>query len=184
MKSIKHQLISVAILLVIIPVIITNFMYSYYFSNNIKADIIDSNKKLSSTVADGVRDFIDKAYTLTQQMSQDKTTIAFNGQDQKEMLEKCISNNSYFDLLYIQKSDGNQTARSSGDLSNRANRWWFSQMMTDKKSFVSKSYYSVSGNTAVTSIFHPIFDSNSNISGIFASDLKLDALQKLVEKYY
>lgn len=183
MKSIKHQLISAAILLVIVPVIITNFVYSYYFSNTLQANIIESNKRLSSTVADGVKDFIDKSYTLTQEMAQDKTTFDFDSHSQQEMLKKCVSNNSYFDVLYIQKSDGNQTARSSGDLGNRANRWWFTKMLNDHEPFVSKSYYSVGSNSAVTSIFHPIFDSNSNITGIFGADLKLDSLQKLVEKY-
>lgn len=183
MKSIKNQLVIAAIFLVIFPVIITNFICSYYFSNSISSSVIDNNKRLSSTIADGVKDFIDKAYTLTEEMAQNKTTTNFNPEDQKEMLVNALSKNPYFDLLYIQKADGNQTARSSGELGNRANRWWFSQIMTNKKSTVSKSYYSVAGNSAVTSIFHPIFDKNSNILGIFGADLKLNELQKLVDKY-
>jgi methyl-accepting chemotaxis protein len=183
MKSIKRQLISVAVLLVIIPVAITNFICSYYFSNNIESTIVDNNKRLSSTIADEVKGFIDKAYTLTEAMAENKTTIDFNPEDQKEMLTKSVSKNPYFDLLYILKNDGNQTARSSGELANRANRWWFTQVMNEKKSFVSKSYYSVTGNSAVTSIFHPIFDKNSNMTGMFGADLKLNELQKLVDKY-
>lgn len=183
MKSIKTELICIAILLVIIPVGITNFICTYYFSNNIESSIVDSNKRLSSTIADGVRDFIDKSYTLTEEMAQNKTTIDFNQADQKEMLTKSAAKNPYFDLLYIVKNDGNQTARSSGELANRANRWWFIQMMNEKKPFVSKSYYSVTGNSAVTSIFHPVFDKDSNLIGIFGADLKLNELQKLVDKY-
>ncbi|MDW8801718.1 methyl-accepting chemotaxis protein [Clostridium sp. A1-XYC3] len=183
MKSIKNQLIFSAILLIIIPTLITNLIYSYYFSNNIKKNIIDNNKQLSSTIARSVKDFINKSYTLTQQMAQDKTTVDFNPEYQQQMLKKCLTNNSYFDLLYIQKTDGSQTARSSGELGNRANRWWFTQVMNDKKSFVSKSYYSVNGNTAVTSIFHPVLDSESNIIGIFGADIKLDSLQKLIENF-
>ncbi|MBV7272466.1 methyl-accepting chemotaxis protein [Clostridiaceae bacterium UIB06] len=183
MKSIKNQLVIAAVLLVIFPIIITNVVCSYYFSNSISSSVVNNNKRLSSTIADGVKDFIDKAYTLTEEMAQNKTTIDFNSEDQKEMLTAALSNNPYFDLLYIQKTDGKQTARSSGELGNRANRWWFTQIMKDKKPFVSKSYYSVSGNSAVTSIFHPIFDKNSNILGIFGADLKLNELQKLVDKY-
>lgn len=183
MKSIKHELIAVATLLLLIPVLITNLTYSYSFSNTIKSNIMNDNKRLCSTIADGVQNFIDKAYVLTEEMSQNKTSTDFNPQNQKDMLARGAANNPYFDLLYIQKSDGNQTARSSGDLGNRGNRWWFSKVMSDKKPFVSKSYYSVSNNAPVTSIFYPIMDGDSNVTGIFGADLKLGDLQKLVEKY-
>ncbi len=183
MKSIKNKLITFTVLLVLLPVLITNFVCYYYFSSSISSSVIDNNKKLSSTISDGVKDFIDKAYTLTEEMAQNKTTVDFNLEDQKEMLKNALAKNSYFDLLYIQNTSGNQTARSSGELGNRSNRWWFTQMMKDKKPFVSKSYYSASGNMAVTSIFHPIFDKNSNMLGIFGADLKLNELQKLVDKY-
>lgn len=183
MKSIKNKLITFAVLLVLLPVLITNFVCYYYFSSSISSSVIDNNKKLSSTISDGVKDFIDKAYTLTEEMAQNKTTVDFNPEDQKGILMNALAKNPYFDLLYIQNAYGNQTARSSGELGNRSNRWWFTQMMTDKKPFVSKSYYSANGNMAVTSIFHPIFDKNSNMLGIFGADLKLNELQKLVDKY-
>ncbi|WPC43990.1 methyl-accepting chemotaxis protein [Clostridium sp. JS66] len=183
MKSIKNKLITFAVLLVLLPVLITNFVCYYYFSSNISSNVIDNNKKLSSTISDGVKDFIDKAYTLTEEMAQNKTTIDFNAEDQKGMLTNALAKNPYFDLLYIQNTSGKQTARSSGELGDRSNRWWFTQMMKDKKPFVSKSYYSANGNMAVTSIFHPIFDKSSNMLGIFGADLKLNELQKLVDKY-
>ncbi|AWI04638.1 methyl-accepting chemotaxis protein [Clostridium drakei] len=183
MKSIKNKLVTFAILLVLLPVLITNFVCYYYFSNSISSNVIDNNKKLSSTISDGVKDFIEKAYTLTEEMAQNKTTVDFNAEDQKEMLVNALAKNPYFDLLYVQNTSGKQTARSSGELGDRSNRWWFTQMIKDKKSFVSKSYYSSSGNMAVTSIFHPIFDKNSNMLGIFGADLKLNELQKLVDKY-
>lgn len=183
MKSIKHELIITTVILVLVPVIITNIIYSYYFSSKIKTNIVDNNKKLSSTIADGVNNFIDKAYGITEEMAQNKTTTDFNSQHQKEMLIRGVSNNSYFDLLYIQNSEGNQTARSSGELASRANRWWFKKVINDKKSFVSKSYYSVSSKCPVTAIFHPILSNDSKIQGVFGADIKLDDLQKLVEKY-
>lgn len=56
-------------------------------------------------------------------------------------------------------------------------------MIEDKQPFVSKSYYSLTGNVAVTSVFIPIYDSSSNMLGIMGADIKLDVLQNIVEKF-
>ncbi|QGG48590.1 methyl-accepting chemotaxis protein [Heliorestis convoluta] len=75
-----------------------------------------------------------------------------------------------------------QTARSSGELGDRANRWWFKKIMDGPdKPFVSKSYYSISGNMAVSSVIMPIYRDNELV-GIFGSDLKLESLQELVDR--
>lgn len=181
MQSIKHKLITIVLLIVLIPLIISNIIYLSYFSSNSKNNIITANENLTSNISDNVANFVDKAYSLTEEMIDNNDIKSMDGNRQKNVLVQSAAKNPYFDLLYIQNMKGDQTARSKGKLGNRSNRWWFIQELQDKKPFVSKSYYTISGNAAVTSIIMPMYDNKSDMVGIYGADLKLDTLQKLVE---
>ncbi|MDE6220711.1 MAG: methyl-accepting chemotaxis protein, partial [Lachnospiraceae bacterium] len=101
---------------------------------------------------------------------------------QTPILADCVARNTYLELLYIQGADGMQTGRSSGELADRSTRWWFTQTMEEKKSFISQSYYSVNTGMPCASIFFPMYDAGS-IIGIFAVDLRLDYLQDIIENF-
>jgi len=78
--------------------------------------------------------------------------------------------------------DGMQTARSKGDLADRGSRWWFIQMMEDRKPFVSRTYYSASTGMPCTAVFIPIYDGEEMV-GVFCADIELGYIQKLVEQF-
>lgn len=144
--------------------------------------IIEHNKDTSSFIAQSVGGFMDKAYTLTEEMAVSEAILTMDNKTQTPIVEGTAQRNDYFELIYIQDMNGDQTARSSGELGNRAERWWFTQMLETKKPFVSKSYYSVNTNMACASIFYPLV-SDDKMIGIFATDIKLATLQSLVEEY-
>ncbi|WP_341876316.1 methyl-accepting chemotaxis protein [Defluviitalea saccharophila] len=182
MKSIRKQLISVMLLLVIIPFIISNVVGYIFISKGFKESLEENNKMLAIAIADNVRGFIDKAYSTTEEIANLKDVKNFLVEEQKNILVDTATRHPYFDLLYIQGTDGMQTARSAGEVGDRSGRWWFKQMMEDQQPFVSASYYSVNGNVPVTSIFFPIYNV-SKLVGVMGSDIKLDALQTMVEKF-
>lgn len=183
LHSIKNQLILVTLLLVIIPFAISNIVSYVFISQGFYDNLEKTNATLASSISDNVSAFIEKAYSTTEEITHLRDVKAFTAEEQKNILVSTAGRNQYFDLLYIQGIDGMQTARSKGDLGDRSNRWWFIQIMGDKQPFVSKSYYSVSGNVPVTSVILPIHDANSNLVGVMGSDIKLDALQTMVEKF-
>lgn len=182
MKSIKKQLIVLILLLVLIPVAITNISYYYSASKSIKEQVESNNKSVASAVGSNVESFVEKAYSLTEEIVNNSDVRSLMPEKQKGVLLNSINRNKYFELLYIQDLKGDQTAKTSGELGNRANRWWFIKILEDKKPFVSKSYYSVSTDSVVSSIILPIYDDSQNLSGIFGADLKLNDLQTFVEK--
>jgi methyl-accepting chemotaxis protein len=183
MKSVKTKLITIIVLVALIPLIISVVTFSFYMTDDTTKLVERDNLIITENVANNVSAFVEKAYSLTEEMTNNPIVKSFNGESQKQILVSNAERNKYFDLLYIQNLAGDQTARSKGDLGNRANRWWFTEMMGKQKSFVSKSYYSVSNNVTVTSIFFPIYDKDSKLTGIFGADLMLDHLQRLVDKY-
>lgn len=133
-------------------------------------------------VANDISSFMDGIYNLTEELSKNPTVMTMDTSIQNPMFADCASRNDYLELVYAQDTTGMQTGRSSGELGDRSNRWWFTQIMSDKKPFISKSYYSVTTGMPCASVFLPMYD-NSNFIGIFAADIKLDYLQKIIEQF-
>ncbi|SHJ41612.1 methyl-accepting chemotaxis sensory transducer with Cache sensor [Geosporobacter subterraneus DSM 17957] len=183
MKSIQNKLILITLVLVLVPLLASNVLGFYFISKDLKEHAQEDQIMVANTIADSVSAFIEKAYTITEHLANDRHVISFNAEEQTHTLVGTVQRHPYLELLYIQGTDGMQTARSSGNLGDRSNRWWFIQMMEQKKPFVSKSYYSLTGNKPVTSIFLPIYDEAKTFVGIIGADLSLDALQTLVEKH-
>ncbi len=182
MKSIKTQLIVLILILVVIATGITNLSYYYSTSGSMRSQVENNNQTVAKAVASNVESFVQKSYTLSEEIVNNSDIKSFIPEKQNSALLNSIGRNSYLELMYIQKPNGEQTAKSSGTLGSRADRWWFIQFMKDKKPFITKSYYSISNNSTVCSIIMPIYDDAKNLAGVFGADLKLNALQSLVEK--
>ena len=164
--------LAVALVVVILVIVTTSY----------EKDIYSQNQDLSGLLADQISSFMDGAYSLNQALAENPSVLTMDTEIQTPILEQCVANNSYLDLLYIQGTDGMQTGRSSGELADRSTRWWFTQTMSDKVPFISKSYYSVATGATCTSIFFPMY-SDEEMIGVYAADLKLDFLQNLIGEY-
>lgn len=152
------------------------------FTTSYEKDIYSRNRDISNLLADRISSFMDGAYSVNQTLSENPSVLTMDTEIQTSILKQCVENNSYLDLIYIQGTDGMQTGRSSGELADRSTRWWFTQTMSDKVSFISKSYYSVATGATCTSIFFPMYR-NGEMIGVYAADLKLDFLQTLIGEY-
>ncbi len=184
MKSIKRQLIIIAILTIGIPFLLSNLISDHYMSKQLKQDVYEKNNILAKTIGNSVLDYMTKSYALTEELAMSRVVRDFVPEKQTEAIIGTIERNPYFELFYIQDLNGDQTSRSSGNLANRADRWWFKQALELKKPFITKSYLSASGgNSAVNSIIYPIYDDNSELIGVMGADLKLEELQTIVERY-
>ena len=148
-----------ASLAVVILVIVTT---SY------EKDVYSQNQDISSLLSKQISSFMDGAYSLNQSLAVNPSVLTMDTEIQTPILEQCVEDNSYLDLLYIQGTDGMQTGRSSGELADRSTRWWFTQMMEDKVPFISKSYYSVATGATCTSIFFPMFRDLLQGEGLYA----------------
>ncbi len=183
MTSIRKKLTIYTLLLVFIPFLISNITSAYYLNLNYGEELEKRNTELAGSLSEQVSAFIDKGYSITEQMTFNNDVKGFIPDKQKQVLLDVFDKHPYFDLLYIQGTDGMQTARTTGELGDRSGRWWFIKTIEEKTSFVSKSYYSVNGNVPVTTIAMPIYDNNEKLIGVMGGDIKLDALQQQIKKY-
>lgn len=180
--TIKKQLMVIVFSIVIVSFCISNAIGYFFISGDFGRNIQENNKTFAGALAGNISQFVQNAYNITEDLALNTDVTSLDGARQKKLLEDTAKRFPFFDLLYIQKLDGNQTARSAGSLAFRGDRWWFKKFTADPKPFVSKSYYSVSGNVTVTSIYFGIYN-NGKMEGIMGADLKLDYLQKMVEEF-
>jgi len=183
MNSIKAKLIISVASVVFITVMLSNILSNRILSATYINEIKQKHQNLGNAIVTNVRSFLEKAYIISDQMADSPSIYNFDHQQQKDMAVAIKGKNPLIELVFIQDLTGMQTARSSGKLGNRASRWWFKKLMTEPKAFVSKSYYSISGNIAVTSVFIPILDKSNVLKGILGTDIRLQALQKVVEQF-
>ena len=177
-KSIFRQLlIPMLTLAVVLPAVVL-----VIFTTTYEQEIYSKNKALSSLMSEEISIFMDEAYHINEQLADNPSVLTMDTNVQTPILAKCVERNSYLDQIYIQGTDGMQTGRSSGELADRSNRWWFIQMMEKPEAFISKSYYSVATGMPCASVFFPMYESD-NLKGIYAADLKLDFLQELIGEY-
>lgn len=181
-KNIFKQLLFPMLAIVTTLAVVLSIAIIITISASFEKEIYQRNQDKTQLVAGEISAFLDGAFSLTEEMSKNPSILTMETEVQSPILADCVKRNNYLELLYIQGTDGMQTARSGGELADRSTRWWFVQTMKDQKSFVSKSYYSVNTGMPCASIFFPMFD-NGNILGVFAVDIKLDYLQSIIEQF-
>ena len=182
-KTIRSKIISMAILIAMIPLVVTCCISTIYSINNGNETVYEQLESRTDSVMQQVKAYVQQGYSVMESLAYGTDIRSLNPALQKDILVQTIKNNPAFILLYQQDTNGDQTARSSGELGNRADRWWFIQGMQTKKPFVSKSYYTLSTNEAVTSIIFPVFDNKNELTGILAADFSLSKLQEIIEHY-
>ena len=182
-KSIRSRIISMAILIAMIPLVVSCCLSTSFSVSSGNEMAYEQLQMRTDSVMQQVRAYVQQGYSVMESIAGGTDIRSLNPTLQKQILMQTIENNPAFILLYQQDTNGDQTARTSGELGNRADRWWFIQEMQTKKPFVSKSYYTLSTNEAVTSIVFPVFNDNQQLTGILAADFSLSKLQEIIEQY-
>ena len=137
-------------------------------------------------ISDSVEMFISEMFYQTEGLSVSEQIRFMDGDGASQLFKSLAAKNPSIELLYLQKMNGDQVARSSGELGNRKDRWWFARMEEKAEPFVSPSYYSINTGAYCTSIFVPVYEHldslTNNPVGILGLDIHLTFLQQLIEK--
>ena len=182
-QTIRSKIIKMAVSIAMIPLILTCIISTFFSFTNGKETAYEQLESRTDSVMQQVRAYVQQGYCVMESLACGTDIRSLDPVLQKNILIETIENNPAFLLLYQQDTNGDQTARTSGELGNRADRWWFIQELQTKKPFVSKSYYTLSTNEAVTSIVFPVFGDQNQLTGILAADFSLSKLQEIIEHY-
>ncbi len=181
-KSIRHQLIFMNCFLVVLAIVVSMSVSYYLIASDYDKSIKQTNTVMAESLAANIGQFMQNAYNLNGQLALNADMVGNDGEKQKRILEDTVKRYPFFQLLASHKLDGDQTARSSGELANRADRWWFKKFMTEKKSYITKSYYDITRNVAVTTAVNGMY-SDDKLVGVMMADIDTITLQQMVEKY-
>ena len=140
-KSAKiHFILSsvlIVVLLLTIPVV-TLFLLSSTYDEQVRTE----TQRITSAIGHTIRTFITGAYSMINELADNPSVLSFDPVVQTQILENCVARNPYIDLIYIIDIAGMQTARSSGELGDSSEQWWFDVMMDARQPIVTQSYYS------------------------------------------
>lgn len=182
-QTIRSKIIKMAISIAMIPLLLSSSISTFFSFSNGRDNAYEQLESRTDSVMQQVQAYVQQGYSVMESLACGTDIRSLDPTLQKNILVETIENNPAFILLYQQDTNGDQTARTSGELGNRADRWWFIQEMETRKPFVSKSYYTLSTNEAVTSIVFPVFGEQNQLTGILAADFSLSKLQEIIEHY-
>ena len=184
MKSIKKKLVWFTLLLVALPFVLSNVVNYFYMNNSYETVLTGNNEKTANLIASQVGEFMAKSYATAEAMSSSSDVFGGNATSQVDLLKRVLGNNDNFALFYVTNDKGMQTARSDdGKCADRSGREWFQTVDKSKKGYITNSYYSITGNVAVTTVALPVTDKSGVYQGVLGADVKLDALQDIVKSY-
>ncbi len=180
--SIRQQLIVIICSLILLAMVSTSMISYSLISEDYQKKMQYNNSLMAESLASNIVQFMQNAYSINQSVAESPDLEKLDPEKQTGLLVDTTKRYSYFQLLAIHKLNGDQTARSSGTLANRSERWWFKKFMAERKPFVSKTYYSVFSESPITTIIHGIY-SNGNLVGLLMADIEIKKLQQMVESY-
>lgn len=165
------------------PLILCGILSSYMAIRSGEHNAMEKIADRTHSISAEVSEYLNKAYAVMENVSYSSDLVELNPSKQTSFLKQTQTNNPYFLSIYQQDLNGDQTARTSGELANRADRWWFQQEIREQKPFVSKTYVSVVDGVACTSLVFPVWNRTGRMFGVLAADLKLEKLQDIVDAY-
>lgn len=182
MKSIKIQLIFIMCCLLLILLGTVSVVNYYFIDRDYQTYINENNKVLGESLATNVNQYMQNAFNITEGISTNSDTVNFDPVRQESLLIDTVKRYPYIQLIAAHKLNGDQTARSSGKLGNRADRWWFKKFLEEKEPYITKSYYSIATEKPVVTIVHGI-NTNGSLQGVMMVDLETSTIQQMVEKF-
>ena len=173
----------VSVLLIVTLLVVIPMTTVYLLNRAYDAQIRNETNQTSASIQRTVRSFMDGAYNLSYELAVNPSILTMENEVQTPIIESSSVRNDYIELLYPTGMDGWQTARSDGNApADRSTRWWFKQMLEERRPFVSASYYSATTGMPCTAVFVPMYDGEEMI-GVFGADISLEYIQRLIEQF-
>lgn len=179
--TLQMRLMVILVMFSFLSALIVGGVSMYLNIQSAEQKIIESNKTIAIQISSEINRFMDDAKGLTETLALSPTASSMNAGDVRELLIAAQKKNPQFELIVVMDSTGMQIARTSGNLTNRADRSYFKGAMTGN-TFLTDVYISVFTNAPTITISAPIKDKSGKIIGVVASDISLKAVWEMAER--
>lgn len=179
---IRHQLTLIICLLIVITLTIA-LVLSYSLTKiDYQKQMQQNNAAMAESLAFNIEQFVQNAYTINEFVAEHPYIGDSNIQKQHKLLVDTTQRYPFFQLFAVHQLNGDQIVRSTGSLSNRAERWWFRKFVEEEQPFLSDTYYSLATESPITTIVHGIYK-DGKLTGVLMADIDIEDLQQMVENY-
>ena len=180
--SIRHQL-TLMICSLIVLTLTTVLLISYYLgARDYEEKMQQVNSVMAESLGANIAQFMQNSYNITRLIAQSPDMVTVDAARQGQLLVDAAIHYPFFQVLAVHKLNGDQIARSSGQLANRSERWWFKKFMEDKKPYITRTYYSITSESPITTIVHGVYADEELVS-ILMIDIEVKKLQDMVDGY-
>lgn len=181
-NSIRNQLALLICSLILAALLLALTISHLLMSSDYEVKMKHNNAVMAESLSTNITQFIYHAYSTSQYIAAYPELAAMPAEKQHELMLEMIRRHSFFQLMATHDLAGNQMARSSGPLGNRAERFWFKKFMQDKNAYISNAYYSVSSEMPIITIVHGLY-SQGALTGVLMSDIGIQDIQEMLEHY-
>lgn len=180
--SIRHQLTLMISSLIVLALTVALAMSYYLVAEDYEEKMQQTNSVMAESLGSNIAQFMQNSYNINALAAQSSDMKTFDTDKQSQLLADIVSQYPFFQLLAVHHLNGDQSARSSGALKNRADRWWFKKFMEEKEPYITKTYYSLYSESPITTINHGIYQ-DGQLVGLLMADIETSQIQEMVESY-
>lgn len=180
--SIRRQMTLIICSLILLAMVSTLAISYSLISEDYEKKMHHNNSVMAESLAANITQFMQNAYNISQMLAEYPELEKLDVAKQQKLLVDTAWQHPFFQLLAITRLNGDQSARSTGTLTNRSERWWFKKFMAERQPYISKTYYSVFSESPITTIIHGIY-ANGNLAGLLMADIEVRKIQAMVENY-
>lgn len=181
-SSIRFRIMLVVIVMISIPFAVQQGANLLLIYGQLQQKTGYTTEALAKSIATNVSAFMEGAWHASELLAEDPRVTGGTEEGRRALVE-ARQRMPQFLLFYAQGADGMQTIRSSGELANRSDRWWFRRMLEKPEGFVSEAYISVFNNELVSSIFLPLRMPDGS-TGVFGADFTLETIRQATGQYW
>ena len=179
-NSLKIRLIILLVVFAFLPACISGIIGGYINSQSLIESKIVANQSTAKLVGDEIDLLLEESRKETEILASTPTAKAMNPTAVKELILAIQKSNPSFELIVIMDSKGNQIARTSGTLTNRADRNYFKEAMKDHI-FFTDVYISAFTNAPCLTVAAPIKNTMGQVVGVVATDVSLKTVWDIID---
>ncbi|WP_196591724.1 methyl-accepting chemotaxis protein [Pectinatus frisingensis] len=182
-SSLKKKLIVLMALFACIPLIVLSIINNITAINTMKKNALLSDTQLNTEVASEIQRILDVNKGINESFAVIPALQSMNPANMQQALIDINKKHPQIELIAVLDTSGQQIARSSGKVGNRADRDYFKNAMLGK-TFITPVYTSATTKSLCVTISTPIKNTAGDIVGVVSSDISLKALWDIADNIH
>lgn len=180
--SIRWRIVLLTCLGICLSFAIFSFVVRHVLVADHTRQIYAEDVQMTDVLARNIRQYINSAFEVERMVTMYPDLMQRPETEQRKILRNAIMAYPAYELLAITDMSGNQTARSSGVKTNRADRLWFIKFILNRKSDVSSVYHSSYSLYPIITLVQGVYREEQT-EGLVMADIRTDELREFIRSY-